>query len=141
MAFHFNHYDIAARLAPLARVGLVATRFDRWLAGQNAEVADHRVDDNLEGLLTDLRTERLLSWCVLTPSALSNRVADMESMLRQDATEFDRPKLRMLLAEVAIAEGEHAEAKRHARELAHHPTFGRWAERVIGATQRTQPNE
>lgn len=142
IAFHFNHYRLAAGLARSSRVGAVATEFERRLRHQSAgRKSPITADDSVEKLLTDLQTERILSWCVLGATGMSNQIDEMESLLRHDVTELDRPKLRVLLAGVALATGDTAGAKRYARELANDPTFGAWAERILGGNERNPAND
>jgi hypothetical protein len=133
VAFHFNHFSDSLSLASNSRVGLAATRFDQWLSGDlrgnNAGLTKH-LDESLEKLLTDLLTEKIVVWTIAPAELILRQLPEIESTLKQDIPEFDRAKLRMLLAEFYLAQGQEQKAKHHSRELINNPTLGRWAQLV-----------
>jgi hypothetical protein len=134
VAFHFNHFSESPAMVGKLRVGIAATRFERWLEGdvRGARAALSReYDDSLEKLLTDLETERIISWSIARLKIILPQLQDIESILQQDIPEFDRAKLRILLAEIYSVQGDALKAKRHARELLNNPTLGHWAEQLI----------
>jgi hypothetical protein len=137
IAFHFNQYDLAARLGVLSRVGATAKRFQLWLAGNHVELTAIRADDALEKLLTDFQTEQLLELSALSTLDALNRLSEIEALIPRDLTELDRAKIRVLLTEVAVTQKNATDVKRHARELAHDPTFAGWSESVMEHVHRS----
>lgn len=134
ITFHFNRFSESIDLAGKSRVGIASGRFDRWLARNTAgakKLLAGTFDTRIEKLLTDYESERLIAWCVADPKALISHVMDIESLIRQDIPEFDRTKLRVLLAELYMDLGNRAKARNHARDLRNNPTFGPWAESVL----------
>jgi hypothetical protein len=134
VAFHYNHFARSLELGGNLRVGIAAGRFERWLEGDvgGARAAlSLSYNDSLEKLLTDFETERLISWSVARSEIILPQLQDIESILQQDIPEFDRAKLRILLAEIYSSQGDAQKAKPHVRELLNNPTLGHWAEHLI----------
>jgi hypothetical protein len=133
VAFHFNHFTTAARCSPSSRVGRASVQFIHWIRGERTPADASRVRPNrpLDGLLTDLETERLLRWVLMQPADLLACVEEIEATVNADIPEFDRAKLRVLLGERYKASGGRADAERHARELRNNPTLGPWAETIL----------
>jgi hypothetical protein len=136
VAFHFNHFRFAVSCSPSTRIAAASQLYIGWLfkvSGVDAYAVgvDSRAVDRV---LTDHDTEQVLRW-VLSPSgyALSHAV-DIEAAIDRDIPEFDRVKLRVLLAEVYGKAGRIADAQRHARELRNNPSLGPWAESVLTVT-------
>ncbi|HED14814.1 MAG TPA: hypothetical protein ENI62_14375 [Gammaproteobacteria bacterium] len=144
IAFHFNRFRASVDLAGDSRVGIASGRFERWVAkdiiGAN-RLLSHTFDTRLEKLLTDFECERLIVWCVADPKALFAHAQDIESLIHQDIPEFDRTKLRVLLAELYADLGNVEKAKNHARELRNNPTLELWAKSVLDRlTDEKQPH-
>jgi hypothetical protein len=134
IAFHFNHFSRCLDVGEVNRVDVASGRFERWIAGDllaAGQLPSRPRSDALERLLTDFEAERLLQWSVASPEALLSQIDDMESMARTDLAEFDRTKLRILLAELYASQGRVSEAKRHLRELRNNQALGDWAERLL----------
>lgn len=134
IAFHFNNFAECVEWAEVSRVGTAARRFTLWIDGHSDEADDPIVEGvgaDLEKLLTDYETERLLAWSMAGPQELEKQLTDIEAMTRQDIPEFDRTKLRVLLAEFYARKGNAGDARRHARELRSSPALGAWAEGLI----------
>jgi len=134
VAFHYNHFRDSAMVGSNLRVGAAAGRFDRWLghkafAGKSRPTS--RLNQTLDPLLTDLETEKIITWALAEKSVALRQMSDIEANLKQDIAEFDRAKLHMILAELYLGQGEGQKAKRHARELLHAPALGHWAERLL----------
>jgi hypothetical protein len=132
--FHFNHFREAAALTPTFRVGVAGQRFNSWIRGDVAvarAIISHSVDDRFEKLLTDFETERLLTWSVAKPNVVLRQADELEALLRKEAAEYDRTKVRILLAETYAETGSASLARYHARELRNNLTLRAWAERVI----------
>lgn len=133
--FHFNHFKDATRLASDMRVGRAAARYTAWMEGStidttlgvNGIVAPGDVDASI----TDWETEQILCWAVLRIDDLSQKVTDMETLLHRNTTNYDRVKLRILLAEIYTASGNGKSALQHVRELRHLPGLEIWAESMI----------
>lgn len=135
VAFHFNHFRESALIGNNLRVGAAAGRFVRWLGGKQSPVEStrptSRVNDTLDPLLTDLESEKIITWLLAQKRVALRQLSDIEANLKQDIAEFDRAKLHMILAELYLGQGEGQKAKRHARELLNAPALGHWAERLI----------
>lgn len=134
IAFHFNHFPESITLAGDTRVGVAAGRFRCWIAGDKtggSHLLTRTFDSGLEKLLTDFETERLINWSVTEPKALLTQLRYLESVVHKDIPEFDRTKLRVLLTELHIKQGNIAEAKIHARELRNSMALGKWAESAL----------
>jgi hypothetical protein len=134
VAFHFNHFRDSALIGSNLRVGAAAGRFGGWLghkpfAGESRLIS--QLNQTLDPLLTDLETEKIITWVVAQKRVALRQLPDIEANLKQDIAEFDRAKLHMILAELYLGNGEGQKAKRHARELLHAPALGHWAERLL----------
>lgn len=144
IAFHFNQFKEAAAMAKGLRLGVAAGRFERLLGG-NAKVAGEMLSedfsDDIEKLLTDVETEKLLAWSVLKPKKLEPLLKDLEAFSRRDIPETDRAKLRVLLGEVHVAIGAFDEAFRNARELRNSPAFAVWAEHLIDRIKKKEARQ
>ena len=133
VAFHFNHFPVASLCSPSTRIAAASSRYTGWILA-SSDIDAGTAGSNtvsVDRLLTDLDTERILRW-VLAPSedTLSHSV-EIEAAINRDIPEFDRVKLRVLLAEVYQTSGRITDAQRHARELRNNPTLGPWAESVL----------
>lgn len=102
-----------------------------WLLTQPAPSSRDPRAASLDATVTDLDTERLLMWAILPLNDLLSRERELSATIDRDIPEFDRAKLRLLLAESYRAAGRHSDASVHARELLNSATFGRWAETVL----------
>lgn len=148
VAFHFNQFPECAAWMANARAGIAARRFSLWLEGR-ADMAEallvQRPTPSLEMSLTDYESERVLAWSMTDMDQLRPHLSDIEAIVRQDIPEFDRNKLRILLAEYYVRNASADDARRHARELRSSPALGTWAARLLaqlraphgqGTTQR-----
>jgi hypothetical protein len=136
VAFHFNHFRDAARLSPVSRLGLAAERFATWTESRREQAVPpappgDRAD--LEALVTDWDTERIIRWCVRPLPDLSRSTDEIEEALGSDLAEFDRVKLHILLGEIHAASRSRERALEHARALRNVPDLGTWAEGMIRA--------
>lgn len=131
--FHFNHFADAAALSPLSRAGLVAARFKAWTVGGTTSAAEARNEQpsQLENLVTDWHTEQILRWVSIPLPDLKPHVTRIAEELHGKLAEFDKVKLRILLAEVFAHNGMRAEALEQARALRNLSAFEPWAERLI----------
>lgn len=135
VSFHFNHFVESSEYTTNSRASLASEHFLRWINGTVREAWAQQtevVNLNLERLLTDYETEKLLNWMVMDWSELSSHVCDIESLVKRDAlSDLDRSKLRILLAEYYLWSGDIAKARYHARNYRNDMVFGMWAERVL----------
>lgn len=132
VAFHFNHFTLASDLVE-TRVGKVAAELRRLLRSPGTgfiQGTASAADARLERLLSDFQTEQILSWCT-SPEPTAAVTVRLESLFKEDTTEFDRSKARILLAESYLGSGQAPLAAAHAREVINDPTFGQWAEQVV----------
>jgi hypothetical protein len=136
VAFHFNHYRDAALGAPGLRLGLVADRFASWIESRQDSIGQPfvlRDRGEVEALVTDWPTERILRWAVRPLYELFDRAREIEEALVSDVTNFDRVKFHVLLGELHAARGSVAEALEHARAVRNVPELESWAEALIRA--------
>lgn len=133
VGFHFNHFEEVVRVSLPGRLQLVAKGYlealthSRWpVRVGTAERFGARED-----LLTDNETLRILQWAGTPLEELSGEIAQIESFVRKDIPDYDRFKLRLLLAELYAASGDFASARRCARELLTTNRSSSWAERLL----------
>lgn len=131
--FHFNHFPEAQRRGQGLRVAGVASRFQAWVSGNPAP---HHTPDvfralRLERLLTDIHTERILTWAGWSLEKTFENCVAIETLLTSGVSTYDAAKLRILLSEAFSAAGDHSRASFQARELLNAPTLGVWAERKV----------
>ncbi len=133
VAFHFNHFADVVATAPAGRLRVASTRFAALLEGKRWGAASPPASrrNAMEDLLTDHETLRILRWATSPLAALGAEAADISALAKRDIPEFDRMKLRMLLAESSAASGDNDTARRVARALIGSPKTATWAERVI----------
>src|SRR5207244_2195366 len=119
--------------SPSSRVGAASRRYLRWIrpSGESAESPVSSEGQILDDLLTDLDTEQLLRWVLMPVDGVLAAASEIETTIRRDIPEFDRAKLRVLIAEVYTQAGKEGKAKQHARELWNNPAFGPWAESIL----------
>lgn len=132
--FHFNHFQQAISLSPGSRAASAAQTFMNFLSGQRPIENGKRnlnVNDQLDSLLTDWDTERLLRWAAQHPSTLQPKKAQIENMLNSNSAKFDQAKARVLLAEMGVALRNRDLVLTNASKLRNSPGFVRWAAKVI----------
>lgn len=144
VAFHFNHFADVVVTAPAGRLRAASARFAALLEGKDWAVvpmpsAARR--NAMEDLLTDHETLRILRWTNSPLTDLGLEVLDISALAKRDIPEFDRMKLRMLLAEASAAAGDIEAAKKTARMLIGSAKTAAWAERVIAglADEKDRP--
>jgi hypothetical protein len=134
VAFHFNHFLDAAAAAPTKRLRIVGRKFATLLTGQpwtDSPATERDGGGTREDLLTDHETVRVLRWSSEPLAAMAHQTSDIAAFAKRDIPEFDRVKLRLLLAESNAAVGNSKEARQHARELIGNPKTMLWAERLL----------
>lgn len=139
--FHFNHYSDAAAIAPAGRLRAASQAFfDALSEGEWRPAKMPRLESRaeIEDLLTDHETLRILRWAGLPLHLLAADVEMIESLLRRDLPEYDRMKLRVLFAEAALASGDLDRARRAAREAVGVPRTVVWAENLLARIERRE---
>ena len=135
IAFHFNHFAEARRLAHGTRLGRAAERYVVWLTGVASAVRSaikpRATALELDALLTDWTTEQILDWTVRASDDPPRDTKEMASTLNHCPADYDRTKLHVLLSETYLANMDCDPACRHAKELRNRPGFDRWAESTI----------
>lgn len=136
--FHFNHFRDAARLVSAAsRIGSVSARYATWIESTRSNrrhvPAATTPLNELETLLTDRETELILQSASQPLRTLATDHTDLEALLHKDVAEFDKVKVRMLLAEAFTALGDAERALRHAKALRNLPALDLWSEDLINA--------
>lgn len=134
VAFHFNHFADVVATAPAGRLRVASARFAALLDGKQwGAVSQPSVSRRsaMEDLLTDHETLRILRWTNSPLTDLGLESSDISALAKRDIPEFDRLKLRMLLAEASAAAGDMDTAKKTARMLIGSAKTAVWAERVI----------
>jgi hypothetical protein len=135
VAFHFNHFRVAASCFPSTRIAAASRRLNGWILGSSD--TDTGADTfgpttpSADRLLTDLDTEHILRWVLLPSEKTLSQAPEIEDYIDRDIPELDRVKLRVLLAETYRRVGRLADAQRHARELSNNPSLEAWADSFL----------
>lgn len=135
VAFHFNHFEDVLALVPHGRLSAASERFAASLRGDTANEAEPRSDvgsSDIEDLLTDIESLRILRWSLASQDMLKVSIDDIVALAQQDIPEYDRTKLTILAAEYFAAAGERQKARRMGRELINKPATAVWAEQLLG---------
>jgi hypothetical protein len=137
VAFHFNHFDEAERLAPKGALRHAAGAFSGLLHGLpwHYETAfSPSLGSAVENLLTDQDTLQVLSDASYGLIELKAHSHELQERLRRAPAGYDRLK-RVLLASEALVEmdddASHVLARRLARELAGQFETRAWAETIL----------
>ncbi len=136
--FHFNHFQAAASLAtPALRVGRVSGRYAGWIGSARpsspSEPTAVEPVEPLEVLVTDWETEQILRWASQPLADLATETEGFARFLNRDTAEFDRVKVRILLAEIHSVSGNREAALSQARALRNVPALERWSQNRIQA--------
>lgn len=141
VGLHFNHFDLAARLAPSSRAGRTADRFRTQLASGSGV----RLDEGptfpqpsmLEAMATDLYSDRILKWAASPMAHDGTDLREMEAALSDSTPELDRMKIRILLTVRSISAGDRHRARRHVSALRNVAGLENWAEAVLGSLKES----
>jgi hypothetical protein len=139
--FHFNHFRDAARLVSAAsRIGSVSARYATWVESRRSNrrhvPAATTPLNEPEACLTDRETELILHSASQPLTSLANDHANLTALLNKEVAEFDKVKIRMLLAEAFSAIGDADRALQHAKALRNLPALEHWSEDLIHALSR-----
>ena len=129
--FHHNHFSEAALKGRNSRIGFAARKYERWLHARASEATSappaQAIGNGLDSWVTDQETEKIVHWAMQPTETLSREADEMEAFLRRDVAEFDRVKVRILLAEMYSALGEASRASEHAKSVGSLRGFEQWA--------------
>lgn len=132
VSFHFNHFEEAARIAS-HRLRAVTGAYVATLSGLSWPPTLNGVGHEgiREDMLTDHETLRILQWAATPLPELQREVPEIESFLKKDIPEYDKFKLKILLAELYASEDYIEKARRLARELLSNTRSRSWAEHLM----------
>lgn len=132
VSFHFNHFEDAIRTAS-PRLYKIASTFLETLNKTewplHLQVTEH--SGAREDLLTDNETLRILKWAEKPIADLAIEFPQIESFVMKDIPEYDKFKLKILLAEIHAYRGDTTKARSYARELLTNNRSSSWAERLL----------
>ena len=144
VAFNFNHFEDSHNLAQPSQLQHAAVLFSGLLEGWPWHHGfEQKIETNnmLVALLTDLQTLRICRWTELGASDLSGCVEDIRSQLQKDIPEYDKFKMKILLAEALAYSGDSIDARRVARELMSNPRTLTWAEALMTRLPSSEKQE
>ena len=129
IAFHYNQLEEASRVPNSPRLTTITSKLLCLLDCRLPEtltLQDQR--DSLDFVFSDTKTEQTIALCsaALRASPDNDIVSDIEQAIA-GAEEFDKLKLRIVLAEYLFRIGEFAHGLEHAMALSHNDFAGRWA--------------
>ena len=129
--FHHNHFPEAALKGGDSRIGEAARKYQIWLQARGdertKETPGRVAGYGLDSWVTDEETEQIVHWTVQPEERLLGEVQQMEAFLRRDVAEFDRVKVRLLLAETYWMSGERSRASKHAKSVGSRRGLEEWA--------------
>ena len=137
ISFHFNHFEDAWRVAPPGRLKAAAEQFMHVVKGeawQPIRLAPEMggAQSWIEDLLTDHETRRILEWARMPMHLLAADAKMIDTLIKQNGPEYDRAKLRVLLAEGLLHSREMDQAERQARAVIGSILWKAWAENLLG---------
>lgn len=137
VSFHLNHFEEAMNATAPGPLNLAAGRFHSLLSlgADPSPVALLSQNQSYpEDALTDLETARIIRWAIADASALRHEVEKIKELVLANVVEHDRLKLRIILAEQLVKQGDLAGARDIARTMRNNATTGSWAESVMART-------
>jgi hypothetical protein len=137
VSFHLNHFQEVMAGAATGPLHLAARRLHSLLSSgaEPPAVASLSSDSGYpEDTLTDFQTARIIRWTVADAGALHREVERMKEFLLADGVDYDRLKVRVILAEQLARQGDLAGARGIARTMRNNPATGAWAESLMART-------
>lgn len=138
VAFHFNRFADARRLAPTKRLRTAAGAFESLLVeeqvggGAFGAPFSSKTDSAIEALLTDIHSESILAWLASGLEGMAGVFDNLEAALEHPWAEYDKLKIRLMLAESCLVRGQDLRARQIARELIGLPETEDWAGGLLG---------
>lgn len=138
IGFHFNHFKKPTYPSTGTQVERAARIYVAWMGDKKINTGT--ISDGefgaLERSVIDRHTEQIVHWAIRPYSMLYDNVAEIESVLESGLEEYDKVKVKVLLAETYRDFGDDKNALRHAKALRNRPhPVGEWAESMIGKIQ------
>lgn len=137
VSFHLNHFQEVMAGTATGPLHIAARRLHSLLSSgaEPPAVASLSADSGYpEDALTDFETARIIRWTVADAGALHREVERMKEFLLADGVEYDRLKVRIILAEQLAMQGDLAGARGIARTMRNNPATGAWAESLMART-------
>lgn len=140
VSFHYNQFDDVKPDVGSDRLYRAADRLRACLAGTSPEpgpIGRQGVTE-LDTLLSDADTERMLRWVGLPLGEAHEQVLEEMDEFQKGCDPFDRLKLQLVLAEHDIQLGRLDSARARAHSLRHTPDAADWASAVLQRTSGSQ---
>ncbi len=134
VAFQFNHFDDTLRYVAPGALHAAARRLQHLLSRGSEPPLSSANHSDFERALTDFVSDRIISWALASTDALRAQQAQLKDLLNADLVEYDRTKIRIILAEHSVAVGDVAEARKIARAMRNSVSTELWAESVMTRT-------
>ncbi len=137
VAFHFNRFADARRLAPTKRLRTAAGAFETLLAAKQVNAGSFgapfssKTDSAIEALLTDIHSESILAWLASGRDGMAVASENLEAALEHPWADYDKLKIKLMLAESSLLSNEDKRARHIARELIGLPETEIWAESLL----------
>lgn len=137
VAFHFNRFADARRLAPTKRLRTAAGAFETLLAAKQGSAGSFgapfssKTDSAIEALLTDIHSESILAWLASGRDGMAVASENLEAALEHPWADYDKLKIKLMLAESSLLSNEDKRARHIARELIGLPETEIWAESLL----------
>lgn len=138
VAFHFNRFADARRLAPTRRLRTAAGAFESLLrvpdgtGGAFGAPFSSKTDSAIDALLTDEQSESILGWLSAGLGGMAVGFRNLEAALVHPWAEYDKLKVKLMLAESCLLNDNAPRARQIARELIGLPETEAWAEGLLG---------
>jgi hypothetical protein len=138
VAFHFNRFGDARALAPTVRLRTAAGAFESLLGAKHGGSRSFgapfssKTDSAIEALLTDIHSESILAWLARGLDGMAEASGNLDAALESPWAEYDKLKIKLMLAESCLAMDKDYRARQLARELIGLPETAAWAEGLLG---------
>jgi hypothetical protein len=137
VAFHFNRFADSRRFAPTRRLRTAAGAFESLLRASDRDFGvfctpfSSKTDSTIEVLLTDEQTESILGWLSAGLSGMAVGFRELEAALVSPWAEYDRLKIKLILAVSCLHNDNSSRVRQIARELIGLPETEKWAEGLL----------
>lgn len=136
VSFHLNHFAEVVNGTVTGSLHLAARRFHCLLSSgsEPPAAASMSAGGYHEDALTDFETARIIRWTLADASELHREVERMKEFLLADGVEYDRLKVRVILAEHLAMQGDLAGARGIARTMRNNAATRAWADSLMART-------